>query len=63
MTDNRSPAEIAERLSRRRGRILMAQGVIFLFWQVTYYAWDQTPEQLPCGRCGGRTACVRQAAS
>jgi len=46
MTNDRSPAEIAERLSRRRGRILMAQGMIFLFWQLTYYAWAQTPEPL-----------------
>jgi len=39
MTDNPSTAQIAERLSRRRGRILMLQGLLFLLWQVSFYTW------------------------
>lgn len=42
MTDHRSAAQIAERVSRRRGRILFTQGLIFLIWQGTYYAWGST---------------------
>ena len=35
----RTAAEAAERFSRRRRRILMAQGLLFLIWQASFYAW------------------------
>lgn len=35
----RTAAQTAERVSRRRSRILMAQAVLFLIWQGTFYAW------------------------
>jgi hypothetical protein len=38
MTDDRT-IQIAERMSRRRGRILFLQGALFLVWQGSFYAW------------------------
>jgi hypothetical protein len=35
----KSPAEVAERLQRRRTRVLWVQVLLFLFWQTSY--WTQ----------------------
>ena len=42
MADNRSASEIAERVTRRRGRVLFSQALIFILWQVSFYAWGAT---------------------
>lgn len=39
MADSHSASEIAERVSRRRGRMLMFQGLLFILWQGSFYAW------------------------
>ncbi len=39
MTETRSAAQIAERVSRRRGRMLFYQGLFFILWQGSFYAW------------------------
>lgn len=39
MAETRSPSEVAERVSRRRTRILYAQAIIFVIWQATYFGW------------------------
>lgn len=42
MTDTRSASQIAERISRRRGRVLFIQGLMFILWQCSFYAWGAT---------------------
>lgn len=39
MADTRSASEIAERVTRRRGRILFTQALMFTLWQGGFYAW------------------------
>lgn len=41
MADNRSASEIAERVTRRRGRVLFSQALMFILWQ-GFYAWGAT---------------------
>jgi hypothetical protein len=38
MPSSKSPAEIAERLQRRRARLLMFQGLLFLIWQANFFS-------------------------
>jgi hypothetical protein len=38
MSSSRSPAEIAERLSQRRAKVLWSQALIFLIWQTNFFA-------------------------
>ena len=39
MAEVRSPSTIAERISRRRTRILYALAMIFVVWQATFFHW------------------------
>jgi len=39
MTETRSAAQIAERVSRRRGRVLFTQSLMFILWQASFTAW------------------------
>ena len=39
MTDRASVAATADRLSRRRTRILWVQAVIFVLWQTSFFSW------------------------
>lgn len=39
MAEATSPSEIAERVSRRRTRIMYVQAMIFVIWQATFFGW------------------------
>lgn len=39
MTDTGSAAEIAERVSQRRSRVLWLQAILFIAWQGSFFGW------------------------
>jgi len=46
MSEPLTAARLADKVTRRRGRILMALAVMFIVWQTSFYGWGQAHDPL-----------------